>query len=54
MEKKKGLYEKPLLENLNVVAQGEANDCTPGSGANGNCMPGGSAHGQCVTGGNYT
>jgi hypothetical protein len=49
MEKKQVRYEKPVLEKLDAVGQGEG-QCDFGSTAQGHCTIGGSAGGQCVTG----
>jgi hypothetical protein len=42
-EKKRGRYEKPVLEKLNVVGQGTG-QCTTGSDAEGVCSTGLSAN----------
>ena len=51
MEKKRNRYKKPVLEELNVIAQG-AVECDPnGSVATGICSPGGVPAGTCAAGG---
>ncbi len=52
MTKKNKRYEKPILENMDVVAEGQSGSCnTNGSVAFDNCGPGGVPTLACSTGG---
>jgi len=50
MKEKHVRYEKPILEKLDVVGEGQFGPCTNGSITTGPCQAGGSASGQCEDG----
>ena len=49
MEKKHKRYEKPVLEKLDLVGQGQG-ECSSGPTASGACESGSVPSGQCSTG----
>ena len=50
MEKKHNRYEKPVLEKIDLVGEGQGGACAAGPAASGECDAGSVPSGQCNAG----